>query len=53
MSDEDYESEDMYWEEEAQCCFYGFEFCIDPETRDMGLCTTDCDLYLESLEEES
>lgn len=39
----------MYWEEDADC-IYGFELCEDPETRDMGLCTTECRLYLESID---
>ena len=51
MSEEDFESEDMYWEEDANC-LYGFEFCSDPQTRDMGICTTECEEYLDSVSQE-
>jgi len=50
MSEEDFESEDVYWEEQADCP-YGFEFCEDPGTRAMNLCTTECGVYLESIED--
>lgn len=37
---------------EEQSCPYGFEFCENPDIRDMNLCTTDCNLYLADLEKE-
>lgn len=33
-------------------CPYGFEFCTDPQIRDMNLCTTECSTYLDSIEDE-
>ena len=50
-----FEWEDEYAEdylEEQECCDYGFEFCWDPQIKAMGLCTTECPLYLDSLEDE-
>lgn len=38
-------------DEDYEDCHYGFEFCVDPQCRDMGLCTTECELYLEALGE--
>jgi len=40
------------WQEDEEGCAYGFEFCDDPETRGLGLCTTECKTYLDSLKEE-
>lgn len=52
MSDwEDYAEEIEEDPVEADCP-YGFEFCEDPQTRDLDLCTTDCSLYMKSVEEE-
>lgn len=51
MSEDTWETAD--WENEDPDCLYGFEFCENPDIRDMGLCTTDCALYLESIEEEA
>ena len=39
----------MCWDEDEDCP-YGFEFCSDPETRDMGLCTTECNDYMKEVE---
>jgi len=34
-------------------CDYGVsEYCSDPQTKEMGLCTTECADYLRSVEEE-
>lgn len=30
-------------------CDYGAEFCEDPQTKVMGLCTTECSLYFEMV----
>lgn len=32
-------------------CPYGFEFCEDPQTRDLNLCTTECSLYMQSVKD--
>lgn len=48
MYQEEWEDDDP----EAELdCDYGFGFCSDPETKGMGLCTTECSVYLESVEE--
>jgi hypothetical protein len=48
----------MSWEEEdfeeEGTCDYGVcEFCSDPETRENGLCTTECVTYLEAVEADA
>lgn len=48
--DDDWEGEG---DSEESGCPYGFEFCEDPFTRDMSLCTTECKLYLDSLKAEA
>ena len=53
MSYPDFEFEDD-WErevEEEMDCSYGFEFCSEPCTKAMGLCTTECSEYLEAISE--
>ena len=52
MSEIDEYADPESFVEMEPCCPYGFEFCEDPETRDMNLCTTECRLYLESIEDE-
>lgn len=49
---DDYADPEVYMDELEEDCYYGFEFCSDPETKAMGLCTTECSLYLEALEEQ-
>lgn len=40
-------------EDPMECnCPYGFEFCDDPQTRELGLCTTECAAYFRAVEEE-
>lgn len=51
----------MYFEEddgydEDLCgdgCPYGFEFCSDPQTRELGLCTTECSDYMREVEAQA
>lgn len=37
--------------QEEESCPYGFEFCEDPQTRDLGLCTTECETYMDEVEQ--
>ncbi len=56
MFDEDFfaDGDDVSEEDEDDCCEYGCgEFCSDPQTRDMGLCTTECTAYLCSIEADA
>lgn len=50
-------NEQDYWEDECDdegSCEYGVsEFCCDPQTRDMGLCTTECVAYLDAVEADA
>ena len=39
--------------EEYDLCDYGFEFCEDPQTKEAGLCTTDCQQYLCGVESDA
>jgi len=49
--DEGSEEEDF---EDANGCDYGVsEFCSDPQTKDCGLCTTECATYLDSVKEKA
>lgn len=41
------------YEDDDRSCDYGFEFCSDPETKALGLCTTECEEYLRSIEEDN
>lgn len=53
---EEFWSEEGWQEEvwqEDEGCPYGFEFCEDPHTRDLNLCTTECRLYLNSVAKET
>lgn len=54
MSEEDWidEETDDDWEDDASCDYGVCEFCSDPQTKEMGLCTTECREYLESIKEE-
>ena len=55
MSD-DWDEEEGFYEdrEDENGCDYGCsEFCSDPQTRDAGLCTTECQEYMLRLEEEA
>jgi hypothetical protein len=36
-------------EENMMGCDYGAEFCEDPQTKSMGLCTTECHLYFDMV----
>ena len=51
MSYPDFEFEDDFERdaEEEMDCDYGFEFCSDPQTKAMGLCTSECEEYLEAI----
>jgi len=54
MSSETWEDEGIEegsFDDWLRDCDFGFEFCCDPQTKAMGLCTTECSLYLESLED--
>jgi hypothetical protein len=58
MSDEWGEEEGFYEEDglvdESADCDYGCtEFCEEPSTKDAGLCTTECQVYLCSVEAEA
>ena len=50
----DYYPEDQgpedFEEEEFEGCDFGAEFCVEPDTKAMGLCTTECRLYFEMVE---
>jgi hypothetical protein len=48
----EWEEEQGFDEEEEEVCPYVFEFCEDPQTREAGLCTTECNTYLCSVEAE-
>jgi hypothetical protein len=52
MSDEWEEEQGFYEDDESDNgCDYGVgEFCEDPQTKDAGLCTTECQPYLCSIE---
>ena len=53
MSDyyeEDWNSDGI--EDEASCDYGVCEFCCDPQTKAMGLCTTECCAYMDSLPEK-
>ena len=50
MSDDTWETDD--WEDEDPGCDYGLEFCEDPQTRELGLCTTECAAYFKMVEAE-
>jgi len=39
-------------EEEMMSCDYGAEFCEDPLTKEMGLCTTECNLYFDMVKDQ-
>lgn len=53
MSDiDDYADPEVYMDELETDCDFGFEFCTHPDIKELGLCTTECPTYLESLEEE-
>lgn len=51
-----FEEEDPFeeeMEEEEDFCDYGVsEFCSDPQTKSLGLCTTECQGYLQSVKED-
>ena len=47
---DEYADPEAYMNELEEDCDYGFEFCSDPVTKKLGLCTTECQAYLESLE---
>jgi hypothetical protein len=53
----DWEEEEGFDEEDSSedgGCDYGVtEFCSEPQTRDMNLCTTECQTYLCSVEAEA
>ena len=50
MEEEDWVEEEM---QEEDSCDYGVsEPCSDPQTKDLGLCTTECAAYLGSVEQE-
>lgn len=48
--------EDEDWADEVTeegSCDYGVsEICSDPQTKDLGLCTTECQAYLELVKKE-
>jgi hypothetical protein len=52
--DEDYEEESWKedWEDEGSCDYGVSEPCCDPQTKEMGLCTTDCAAYLEAVKRD-
>jgi len=40
--------------EDEQGCDYGVsELCSEPDTKDMGLCTTECRAYMDSVKKEN
>ena len=39
-------------DEDFSSCDYGAEFCEDPQTRAMGLCTTECRTYFQMVREQ-
>ncbi len=45
------EDEDEFLGESA--CPYGFEFCEDPQARELGTCEQDCQTYLCSVEADA
>ena len=48
---DEYASPEVYMDELEIDCDYGIsEFCEEPETKAMGLCTTECALYLSAVE---
>jgi len=51
-----FEEEEDWVEEEMQeedSCDYGVsEPCSDPQTKSMGLCTTECAAYLDSVKKQ-
>jgi len=53
MSDQAYADcdPDDYFDEEEEMmgCDYGAEFCEDPLSKQMGLCTTECNLYFDMV----
>lgn len=49
---DEYADPEVYMPELEEDCDYGFDVCIDPETKAMGLCTTECSAYLEAVEEQ-
>lgn len=50
MEDEEFIEE----EDEGMYCDYGVdEFCVDPQTKSMGLCTTECKAYLDLCRKEA
>jgi hypothetical protein len=52
MSEDEWVEEgDDEWEDELSCDYGVCEFCSDPQTKAMGLCTTECAEYLKSLKE--
>ena len=55
MSDEWSEEEGFFEDqEEGNGCDYGCsEFCSEPQTKDAGLCTTECQEYLLAVETEA
>lgn len=57
MSEYDYpfDDPDNYFDEEENMmsCDYGSEFCEEPFTKEMGLCTTECKLYFEMVKAQS
>lgn len=51
MEDEDWGSDE---EDEGLYCDYDVgEFCEEPHTKSMGLCTTECKAYLDACKEEA
>lgn len=52
MAQAEYEENQEFEEDPLEPdCPYGFEFCEVPQTRDMNLCTTECSLYMQSVED--
>ncbi len=58
--EEGWEEEDSGWGEDddlasptADCDYGCSEFCEDPQTKDAGLCTTECQVYLCSVEADA
>lgn len=49
---DEYADPEVYMDELEEGCDYGFGFCSDPETRSMGLCTTECSAYMDVVEEQ-
>lgn len=50
---DEYADPEVYMPELEESCDYGCEFCTDPETKRMGLCTTECNDYIAACEEMS